>query len=94
MNNRPIKKKERANYHALLNVRKGTWKGEWGTGLKDLPFGCAVSFAGRNYTVAGYDTVEDQTFVRLVDQHMTRELSMVKPEEVTKTTAPIHPWRR
>lgn len=93
MNNRPIEKKERANYQALLHTRRGTWKGIWGTGLENLPFGCAVSFAGRNYTVAGYDTVEGKTFVRLVDQHMTRELSMVREEDVTKTTAPTHPWR-
>ncbi len=94
MNNRPIKAKERANYQAFLDHRRGQWKGDWGTGLENLPIGCAVSFGGRNYSIAGYDTVDGKTFVRLVDQHMTREVTMVKEQDVTKTTAPIHPWRR
>ena len=83
---RPVPPNQRANYQALISQRRGT-----GT-IKDLPFGCSVSFRGRNYTVAGYDETLEVTTLRLIDRACTTELLMVPPEDVTKTTG--SKWQR
>ncbi len=74
----------RATYQALIHTRNGTGP------LKELPFGCAVSFRNRNYTVAGFDGEGSDLTVRLVDRLIHTEVSGVMPEELTKTTA--SPW--
>ena len=77
---RPIPPNTRATYQALISQRRGTGS------IKDLPFGCSVSYRGRNFIVAGYDTTIDVTTLRLVNRDCTQELLMIPPEEVTKTT--------
>ncbi len=70
----------RATYKGLISSRSGT--GE----ITDLPFGCSVSFRGRNWTVGGYDEIEGVKTLRLVDRLCTTEISLIPPEEVTKVT--------
>lgn len=83
---RAIPPNRRADYQTLIHARRGEWKGDWGTGVKDLPFGCAVSFRGRNWTVGGYDTEGESTTLRLVNRDCSTELALVDPDEVTKAT--------
>ena len=82
MMTRGVPKKDRANYAALISTRRGT-----DGPVKDLPWGCAVTFGGKNWTVAGFDEVDGKTFVRVVDRLLTRELSMIRPEDLSKTTS-------
>lgn len=86
MIHRSIPVNRRADYQALISTRRGSWKGDWGTGIEGLPFGCAVSCRGRNWVVGGYDTTLDVMTLRLVNRDCSTELSMVPPEEVIKTT--------
>ena len=84
MNQRNIPKQVRSDYQGLISSRRGTGP------LKEWPFGCSVSFRGRNYIVGGFDGHEDDetpTTIRLVDRLCTVELREVAPEELTKTTA-------
>lgn len=84
---RKVPERDRGNYKGLIDARRGQWRGEWGEGIKDLPFGCSVSFRGKNWVVAGFDTQDEVTTVRLVDRLCTTELLMIDPAELRKTTA-------
>lgn len=81
-----VPENRRADYQALISQRRGT-----GT-LSDLPFGCSVSYRGRNWIVGGYDTTMDVTTLRLVNRLCSVELSMVPAQEVTKNTG--SQWQR
>ena len=67
--------------------------------MKDWPFGCAVSYRGRNYIVAGFDGGEEDkdtpgpVQVRLVNRICTVELRGVDPEDLTQAVAPAA-WQR
>ena len=54
--------------------------------MKGLPFGCSVSYRGRNFLVGGFDEEESGTRVRLVDRMLTVELLDVDPKDLTKNT--------
>lgn len=86
MYQRAVPPNMRATYQALIHKNQGT-----GT-IKDLPFGCAVSFQGRNWTVGGYDEILDVTTLRLVNRDCSIELSLVPADQVVKATA--SQWQR